>query len=180
MKKIFMLFAAMAVTVATMAANQPVGNKNKQKAPKQEQLSEWQKAAAAWGGKAQAAKSNSLLQGSIVLEPVTPDLSNNTLPSFTSLNLPYSGEVAWAPTGTIKVPAMGYSTAAAMCFTFNVSENRNLVAKFLTANYTITLNASQRQAALSVVAALILPGAWSRSRPMPIVDTASMVGCKSA
>lgn len=130
MKKIFMLFAAMAVTVVTMAANQPVGNKNKQKAPKQEQLSEWQKAAAAWGGKAQAAKSNSLLQGSIVLEPVTPDLSNNTLPSFTSLNLPYSGEVAWAPMGTIKVPAMGYSTAAAMGFTFNVSEGKGVHIAF--------------------------------------------------
>ena len=129
MRKIFTLFAAFAVAFSATAA-QPAGNKNKQKvAPKQEQVSEWQKAAMSWGNKAKAAKSNSLLQGELLI-PVTPDLSNNKLPSYTSVTLPMNGTIAWAPTGTVIVPSMGYTNSAAMGFTFTVAEGRGVNIAF--------------------------------------------------
>lgn len=129
MRKFFTLFAAFAVAFSATAA-QPAGNKNKQKvAPKQEQVSEWQKAAMSWGNKAKAAKSNSLLQGELFI-PVNPDLSNNKLPSYTSVTLPMNGTIAWAPTGTVIVPSMDYTNSAAMGFTFTVAEGRGVNIAF--------------------------------------------------
>ncbi|MDD6357156.1 MAG: DUF6383 domain-containing protein [Bacteroidales bacterium] len=135
MSKIFTLFAAFAVAFSATAA-QPAGNKNKQKvAPKQEQVSEWQKAAMSWVNKATVAKSNSLLQG--------VDLSNNTLPSFTALTLPSSSTITWNPVGTVIVPEFDYTSYAAMGFTFTVAEGRGVNIAFSGANVACVLSSSQ-------------------------------------
>ncbi|MBR6311240.1 MAG: PPC domain-containing protein [Paludibacteraceae bacterium] len=90
---------------------------------------------------ATAAKSNSLLQG-IVFDPQI-DLSNNTLPSFTPVTLPYSGTVSWNPTGSVIVPDFDYGTYNAMGFTFTVAEGRGVNIAFSGANVACVLSSSQ-------------------------------------